>query len=85
MEKAIDTYTNYIYLVFAFVTILFIAAAIAFVVLLIKKRKKDKDIEHNIIKKLGNINSIKCPFCSNEIDGDSTFCKYCGESINKEN
>lgn len=85
MEKAIDTYTNYIYIVFALVTILFIGAAIAFIILLIRKSKKDRTKEQNIIERIKNINSIKCPSCFKEIDGDSTFCKYCGRSINKEN
>ncbi len=85
MEKAIDTYTNYIYIVFAFVTILFIGAAITFVILLIKKSKKDRIKDEIFIEKKKNINSIKCPSCLKEIDGDSTFCKYCGRSINKEN
>ena len=45
MEKAIDDYTNFVYMSFTIVTLFFILCAVVFVILVIKrhnKRKKDE-------------------------------------------
>lgn len=83
MEKAIQDYTNYIYITSYVVIFITVLAFILFIVMIVKKRKKKKAKEQEFL--LNNIpkNSIVCPSCNKKIDDDSVYCKYCGKFVNK--
>lgn len=81
MEQVIEDYTKYIYISFGVVVFVSVLSTVLFIIFLVKKSKRKKIKEEELINKIKSINSIKCPSCSKDIDGDSIYCKYCGIAL----
>ncbi len=81
MEQVIEDYTKYVYISFGVVAFISVLSTILFIMLLVRKNKRKRIRENELINKMQNIKSIKCPSCGKDIDGDSIYCKYCGTKL----